>query len=295
VAAIRGAQRGLKTICIDKGKAPGGTCLHWGCVPSQALLRPVVQYKTAVEKFGKYGITYDNVSFDFAQMMKRKNEIIFGLTKGIEALFCKYGVKYVKGIASFGDTTAKLLEIKLPNNETQYLTAKNIIIASGSRSRKLSPLQIDEKTILSSAGGLTLKEIPKKLIIIGAGAIGMEFGCIYKGLGAEVTLVEYQNNIAPFCDKEVSVYMEKLFEKDGFKIYKGKDVIGCKVIENKAEITICDRRNPESITKLEADKVLVAIGRKPYTRDLGIEKIGFEMDKLGRFIINENLEVFFYS
>eukprot|EP01022_Parablepharisma_sp_SALTPOND_P004949 TRINITY_DN121338_c1_g1_i1.p1 TRINITY_DN121338_c1_g1~~TRINITY_DN121338_c1_g1_i1.p1 ORF type:complete len:404 (-),score=5.96 TRINITY_DN121338_c1_g1_i1:615-1697(-) len=290
VSSIRAAQKGLKTICIDKVGRPGGTCLHWGCIPSQALLRSTMHYVEAKKLFPKYGLKYKKIRYDFGQIMKRKTEVVYGLTKGIEALFCKYGVTYAKG-------TGRLLspgrvEVHLNTGEREQIQAKDVIIATGSEPKELpnTPIKIDEHTILSSSGALALKTVPKSLIIIGAGAIGMELGCVYHGLGSEVTLVECSNRIVPFCDSEISDYMQKLFTNKGFKFFTEQNVVAGKVGDAGAKITIEDRKSGKRM-ELEAEKVLVAIGRKPFTKGLGLEKGGFQIDNFGRFLVNQNLEV----
>ncbi len=288
VAAIKAAQKGMKTLCIEKRGALGGTCLNIGCIPSKALLNAAGNYRNAKHMFPKLGIKVDNLGYDLKQIMKQKDEAVTGLTKGVETLFRKYKVEYAKGTGSFASKDE--IAIKMLDGGQEKIRAKKILIATGSDVSPLpgEPLKIDEKIVVSSTGALSLKEVPKKMIVIGAGVIGMELGSVYQSLGAQVTVIEYMDNIMPFADLEISKYMQKFFAKEGFKFMLGHKVVGGSVKEHSAEVIIENKAGKQQ--KLEADIVLVATGRKPYTEGLGAAEIGLQIDKRGRVEINDHLQ-----
>lgn len=223
--------------------------------------------------------------------MKQKQEAVTGLTKGVEILFKKYKVDYVKGTASFLSQDA--LNIKLNEGGQEKIQAKKILIATGSDVSPLpgEPFKIDERVVVSSTGALSLKEVPKKMIVIGAGVIGMELGSVYQGLGADVTVVEFQKDIMPFADGEVSKYMMKYFKKEGFKFLTEHKVVGGTIGERSAKVIVEDVKAGKK-KELEADIVLVATGRMPYTEGLDVSKAGVKLDNRGRVEINKDLQVF---
>eukprot|EP00826_Nyctotherus_ovalis_P013113 TRINITY_DN13507_c0_g1_i1.p2 TRINITY_DN13507_c0_g1~~TRINITY_DN13507_c0_g1_i1.p2 ORF type:complete len:444 (+),score=171.54 TRINITY_DN13507_c0_g1_i1:341-1672(+) len=278
----------MKTVCIEKRGALGGTCLNIGCIPSKALLNAVANYRAAKHSFPKLGIKCSGLSYDLNQIMKQKQEAVTGLTKGVEILFRKYKVDYVKGTASFLSKDA--LNIKLNEGGQEKIQAKKMLIATGSDVSPLpgEPLKIDEKVVVSSTGALSLKEVPKKMIVIGAGVIGMELGSVYQGLGADVTVVEFQNQIMPFADGEVSKHMLKYFKKEGFNFLTGHKVVGGSVGERSAKVVVEDAKSGKK-QELEADIVLVATGRKPYTEGLHADKAGVKLDSHGRVDVNKEL------
>jgi len=291
VAAIKAGQKGMKTVCIEKRGSLGGTCLNIGCIPSKALLNATNNYKNAKHMFPKLGIKVEKLGFDIKQIMKQKQEAVTGLTKGIETLFRKNKVDYTKGTASF--VGKEEIAVKLNGGGQDTIRAKKIIIATGSDVSPLpgEPLKIDEKIVVSSTGALSLKEVPKRMIVVGAGVIGMELGSVYQGLGADVTVVEFMDKIMPFADGEISAYMQKLFTKEGFKFMLGHKVIGGSVGANSAKVIVEDKKTGQK-KELEADIVLVATGRRPYTAELKAAEIGILMDKQGRIEINNHLQVF---
>jgi dihydrolipoamide dehydrogenase len=291
VAAIKAGQKGMKTICIEKRGSLGGTCLNVGCIPSKALLNATNSYKHAKHMFPKLGIKTEKLGYDIKQIMKQKEEAVVGLTKGIETLFRKNKVDYAKGTGSF--VSKNEIAVKLNGGGNEKIFAKNIIIATGSDVSPLpgEPLKIDEKIVVSSTGALSLKEVPKKMIVIGAGVIGLELGSVYQGLGAEVTVVEYMDKIMPFADGEISAYMTKLFTKEGFKFLLGHKVVGGQVGEKSAKVIIEENKSGQK-RELEADIVLVATGRRPYTAELKAAEIGILLDKQGRVEINDHLQVY---
>jgi dihydrolipoamide dehydrogenase len=217
VAAIKAAQRGLKTICIEKRGTLGGTCLNVGCIPSKALLNSTHKYTEAKHDFAAIGITCKEVTMDFPKLMKSKDKAVVGLTSGIEFLFKKNGVDYAKGWGKFsGENT-----VAVDNNDgtKSEFKCKNIIIATGSEPTSLPAgvLDIDEQFVVTSTGALDLKNIPKRLVVVGGGVIGLEMGSVYNRLGSEVTVIQHTDRICPFLDKEVSAMYEKI-EEIGFEI-----------------------------------------------------------------------------
>lgn len=290
MAAIKAAQKGMKTVCIEKRGSLGGTCLNVGCIPSKALLNATGCYKHAKHSFPKLGVKCENLSFDINQIMKQKQEAVTGLTKGVEVLFKKYKVDYVKGTGSFLSKDA--INVKLNAGGEEKIQAKKTIIATGSDVSPLpgEPFKIDEKVVVSSTGALSLKTVPKKMIVIGAGVIGMELGSVYQGLGAEVTVVEFQSQIMPFADSEVSNYMMKYFKKEGFKFLMEHKVVAGTIGPNSAKVVVEEKKSGKK-KELEADIVLVATGRKPYTDGLGLENCGVKLDNHGRVDVNDHLQV----
>lgn len=287
MAAIRAAQKGLRTVCIDNRDRPGGTCLNQGCIPSQALLSSAIQYKFLKTRMPKIGVTAQKVSFDFAKIMRNKEETVYGLTRGIEYLFEKNCVVYLRGTGFLAGNHEINVKPSSGEDRTERIRARNIVIATGSLPRELpgTPIRIDEKTVVSSKSALEFRQIPRSLVIVGAGAIGMELGCVYQGLGVEVTIVERMERIMPFCDSEVSEYL-----KEGFKIIENQDVVGGDIKENSAKLLL-ENRKTTARSSVEAEKVLIAIGRRPFTEGLGLENEGLKVDDSSRIHVNQWLEV----
>ena len=211
VAAIKASQLGLKTVCIEKRPTLGGTCLNVGCIPAKALLNSSHKYLEAQKHFSEHGILFDSLGLNFDQMMRTKEQAVSGLTRGIEGLFKKNGVAHVKGTASFKDPHSLLID------NSQEIRAKSIVVATGSEPSPLPGgiLPIDEKRVLSNAGAMALTEVPKKMVVIGAGVIGLELGSVYARLGTEVTVVEYLPRLAPSLDLEVATALQKILAKQG--------------------------------------------------------------------------------
>ena len=287
VTAIKAAQLGLKAACIEKRGTLGGTCLNVGCIPAKALLNSSHKYMEARQHFKDHGILYDSVNLNFDQMMKTKEAAVGGLTRGIEGLFKKNGVTHVRGTAGFKDPHTLLV------NNTEEIRAKNIVIATGSEASPLpgNALEIDEKRVLSNIGALSLTEVPKKMVIIGAGVIGLELGSVYARLGTEVIIVEYLNRLAPTLDSEVATSLQKLLTKQGIKFLLGTKVIGGSVGDSSAivklESAIPGNDVPQSI---EADYVLVAVGRRAFTQGLHLDYINVTRDKQRRVNVNDHLQ-----
>ena len=274
VAAIRCAQLGLKTACVEGRETLGGTCLNVGCIPSKALLHASHMLHEAAHNFTKMGLKGKTPSVDWTQMQAYKAETIEGNTKGIEFLFKKNKVDWLKGWAKI--VKAGQVEIAGEIHE-----AKNIIIASGSTPSTLPGVEIDEEIVVSSTGALTLPKIPKKLAVIGAGVIGLELGSVYARLGAEVTVIEYLDAITPGMDAEVQKTFQRILKKQGLKFVMGAAVQSVERLKTKAKVHYELRKNG-SAQQIDADVVLVATGRKPFTDGLGLSELGVDMSERGQ-------------
>ena len=277
VGAIRAAQLGLKTACIESRGTLGGTCLNVGCIPSKALLHTPYCYKKAKPEFKNIGINITAPSLDLAQMMSHKSKGVEGLTKGIEFLFKKNKVTYIKGFGSFKDKNT-ISVIDQSNNQKDY-KFKNAIIATGSVPVSLPNIEIDEKTVVSSTGALNLTSVPKKLVVIGAGYIGLEMGSVWLRLGSEVQVVEYLDFITPGMDREVSDAFLKILQKQGMQFNLSTKVISVKKNKNGATVTV-EKNGAKS--DIDCDIVLMSVGRKPNTAGLNLDKIGVKLDSKGR-------------
>ncbi len=278
--AIRAGQLGLKTACIEGRGALGGTCLNVGCIPSKALLHASEMFETAGKDFAGLGIKA-KVELDLQAMMASKTKTVDALTKGIEFLFKKNKVEYIQG---FGVITAPG-KVKVGG---QTYRAKNIVIATGSEVATLPGIDIDEERIVSSTGALSLSEVPGKLLVIGAGVIGLELGSVWRRLGAEVTVVEYLPHILPGMDGEIQKQATRMFKKQKIKFELGRKVIG--VSKTKTGLKVATEAAAGGKPKdLDADVVLVAIGRRPFTDKLGLEAVGVTTDKRG-FVETEHFK-----
>ena len=286
VAAIRAAQLNMKVACIEKRGALGGTCLNVGCIPSKALLYSSELYEKAKHEYADHGIKLSKIELDLDKMMKRKTDITAGLNKGIEGLFKKNKITYLKGFASFVDTNN--IKIKSDNGE-QQIVAKNIIIATGSEVMSLPGIELDEETIVSSTGALSLKSIPKKLVVIGGGYIGLEMGSVWRRLGAEVTVIEYLDRILPGMDQEIATQFKKMLEKQGIKFLLGQKVSSAKKEAKSAKLKL-EAVSDQSVQEMTADVVLVSVGRRPYTDNLGLENAGIKLDERGKITVNKHLQ-----
>ena len=286
VAAIRAAQLGLKTACVEKGETLGGTCLNVGCIPSKALLESSEKFEDANHEFAKHGIDV-KVALNLPNMMKRKTEVVSGLTKGIEGLFKKNKVTWLKGHGTISGKT----EVTVTDSagKAQKYGAQNIIIATGSEVVSLPGIAIDEKQIVSSTGALELAQVPKHLVVIGAGVIGLELGSVWRRLGAKVTVLEYLDRITPGMDAEVARQFQKVLEKQGFEFKLGVKVTGAKPDKSGVAVSY-ENVSGEGSSTLPADIVLVAVGRKAYTEKLGLEAVGIKTDNRGRVEVNGHLQ-----
>lgn len=284
VAAIKAGQEGMKVTCIEKRGALGGTCLNVGCIPSKALLNNSHLYHQILHDTKGRGIDVGDVKLNLAQMMKSKDTAVSGLTKGVEFLFKKNNVEYIKGTASFAGEH----EIKVNLNEggEQTFIGKDILIATGSEATPFPGLEIDEKRIITSTGALSLDKVPESMVVIGGGIIGLEMGSVWSRLGSKVTVVEFLGQIGgPGMDAEISKSAQKVLKKQGINFKLSTKVMGGDASGDKVKLQVEAAKGGKEET-LEADVVLVAIGRRPYTAGLGLENIGLETDDKGRVVID---------
>ena len=279
VSAIRCAQLGLKTAVVEGRETLGGTCLNVGCIPSKALLHATHSLHEAEHNFAAMGLKGKAPSVDWKQMKAYKDDVIGQNTGGIEFLFKKNKVDWIKGWATIPAAG------KVQVGDTTYET-KNIVIASGSEAASLPGIEIDEKIVVTSTGALELPKIPKKMVVIGAGVIGLELGSVYARLGADVTVVEYMDAITPGMDKDVQRTFQRILEKQGLKFIMGAAVSGVETNKTKAKVSYALKKTPDATETLEADTVLVATGRKPFTEGLGLDKLGIEMTQRGQIATN---------
>ncbi|CRG91340.1 dihydrolipoamide dehydrogenase [Talaromyces islandicus] len=285
VAAIKAGQEGLKTACIEKRGTLGGTCLNVGCIPSKSLLNNSHLYHQILHDTKKRGIEVGDVKLNLEQMMKAKDTSVEGLTKGVEFLLKKNGVDYVKGTGSFVNENE--VKVNLLDGGERTLRGKNIIIATGSESTPFPGLEVDEKRIITSTGALALKEVPKKMVVIGGGIIGLEMASVWSRLGSEVTVVEFLGQIGgPGMDAEIAKASQKILAKQGIKFLTGTKVVSGDVSGSTVALNVEAAKGGKEQT-LDADAVLVAIGRRPYTAGLGLENVGLEADEKGRLVIDQ--------
>ena len=283
VAAIRAAQLGLKTACVEMRGALGGTCLNVGCIPSKALLQSSEMYESVKHKGAEHGIKTGEVSFDVGQMLKRKDKIVKSLTQGIEGLFKKNKVTHYKGKGSFSGPGQ--VAIKGADGKDDTVGAKNIIIATGSSPVELKIAPFDGKFVGSSTDALCYDPVPKHLVVIGGGYIGLEMGSVWLRLGSKVTVIEAQNKIVPLMDESLSKEMKKLLEKQGMEFMLGTKLVGVKGSPAGAVVS-CERDG--SPLEMTVDKVLVAVGRKPYTEGLGLDKVGLQTRPDGKIEVDKH-------
>ena len=275
VAAIRAAQLGMKTACVEMRGSLGGTCLNVGCIPSKHLLHASHAFEEATHGFEKLGIVAKDVSLDLKQMMASKDEVVTGLTQGIEFLFKKNKVDYVKGRGRIAGRDKVIAET---DDGEKTLKTKNILIATGSETTPLPGVEIDEKKIVTSTGALELKKVPKKLVVIGGGVIGLEMGVVWQRLGAEVEVVEFLDKILPTMDGEVSKQMQRILKKAGFKFRLSTKVTGAKKTRSGVTLTVEPAKGGDA-EEIKCDVVLVSIGRRPFTEGLGLEEAGVETER----------------
>jgi dihydrolipoamide dehydrogenase len=274
VCAIRAAQLGLKTACVDKRSTLGGTCLNIGCIPSKALLQSSENYHATTHQFAAHGIEANGVKLDLARMMARKNEVVTANVKGVEFLFRKNKVTWLHGIARI--TAPGKVEV---NGETYE--AKSIVIATGSESMPLPGVETDEQAIVTSTGGLELNEVPRQMVVIGGGYIGLELGSVWRRLGAEVTVVEFLDRLVPTMDAEIARAFERVLAKQGLKFRLRTKVTAARRGNEGVALTLEPAQGGEP-EEMRADVVLVAIGRRPYTEGLGLDQAGVARDERGR-------------
>ncbi|WP_374514533.1 dihydrolipoyl dehydrogenase [Brevundimonas sp.] len=283
-AAIRAGQLGMKVACVEMRDTLGGTCLNVGCMPSKALLHASELFEVAAKEFPKLGIEVGAPKLNLAQMMGQKAESVSALTKGIEFLFKKNKVEWIKGRGRI--TGPGSVEVAAADGSTSTLSAKNILIATGSEPTPLPGVAFEDGKVVDSTGALSLPAVPKKLIVVGAGIIGLELGSVWRRLGAEVTVVEFLDRITPGMDAEVAKTFQRSLTKQGMTFKLGTKVTGAKTGKDGVELTLEPAAGGAAET-LKGDVVLVAIGRRPYVEGLGLETVGIEPDKRG-FIANDH-------
>ena len=280
VCAIRCAQLGLKTACVEGRETLGGTCLNVGCIPSKALLHASHMLHEAEHNFAAMGLKGKSPSVDWKQMLAYKDDTIAQNTKGIEFLFKKNKIDWLKGWGSIPEAG----KVKVGDEVHE---AKSIIVATGSESASLPGVEVDEKVVVTSTGALELGKVPKKLVVIGAGVIGLELGSVYKRLGAEVTVIEFLDAVTPGMDGEVQKSFQRILKKQGFEFIMGAAVQKTEVSRGKAKVTYKLRKD-DSEHVIDADAVLVATGRKPYFDGLGLDALGVEMTQRGQVKVGKD-------
>lgn len=286
VGAIRAGQLGLRTACVEKSLTLGGTCLNVGCIPSKALLDSSEWFSQAKEKFAHHGVVCSNVSLDLPAMMKRKEKVVEGLTKGIEGLFKKNKVTRLQGQARFRD--ARTVTITATDGTTEDVQARAIVIATGSEPIALPTVPFDGERIVSSTEALTFSEVPQHLVVVGGGAIGLELGSVWLRLGAKVTVVELLPRLVPGIDAQIASALQRSLTKQGFAFMLGAKVTQASV--NNGQVTLTVENDKKEISELKADRVLVAVGRKAYTNGLGAAEIGVAFDDRGRVTVDNHYQ-----
>tara|TARA_B100001559_G_scaffold174642_1_gene146181 strand:+ start:2688 stop:4088 length:1401 start_codon:yes stop_codon:yes gene_type:complete len=285
VCAIRLAQLGFKTACIESRGALGGTCLNVGCIPSKSLLNLSENYHKA-KSFDQLGIEVGQIKLNLEKMMKNKEKAVDVLTKGVEFLFKKNKVTYFKGTGSLNSNNQ--IKITDSNKKEILINSDKIIISTGSEAQELPGTKFDEKIILSSTGALSLNSVPKKMIIVGGGYIGLEMGSVWSRLGSEVHVVEFLDHITPGMDKEISKEFMKILKKQGIKFHMETKVENIKKNTSSATVTISNKDGKQN--QIETDVVLISVGRKPNTKNLNLENIGVKLDNKKRVKVNKNFE-----
>ena len=285
VCAIRLAQLGQKTACIEARGALGGTCLNIGCIPSKSLLNLSENFKKA-KNFSKLGIETGDVKLNLDKMMKNKEKAVSILTKGVEFLFKKNKVAYLKGFGSF--VSDKKISVKGEDGKKKEIEAKNIIIATGSEAMPMPNVEFDEKTIVSSTGALSLKEVPKSLVVVGGGYIGLEMGSVWSRLGAEVNVIEFLDHITPGMDREISEEFMKILKKQNIKFHLNRKVTSIKKTNNEVQISTSDKNGDSK--EFNCDVALISIGRKPFTSNLNLSSAGVKSDEKGRIKIDKKFQ-----
>ena len=287
VAAIRAAQLGMKVAVIEKRKSLGGTCLNIGCIPSKALLNSSEKFESVNSKeLQNFGIELKHPKLNISKMMDNKNNIVSDLTKGIEFLFKKNKISSFEGDGYISSPT----EITVSkNNEKTTVKSKNILIATGSDVAPLNNIVIDEKKIVSSTGALELKKVPKEFIVVGGGYIGLEMGTVWRRLGAKVTVIEYLDRILPGMDSEIAKRFKLILQKQGIEFKLNTAIQDAKIVKNHVEIQAIDNSSQKQIS-IDADVVLIATGRIPNTKNIGLEKLKVNMTPSGAIVVNNKFQ-----
>ena len=287
VCAIRAAQLGLKTACVESRGSLGGTCLNVGCIPSKALLQSSHHFEMAEKEFARHGVKTGKVSVDLPTMMKRKETVVGDLTKGVAFLFKKNKVAHVAGHGSIKSET-EVAVVGGDGKET-VLKTDNIVVATGSDTTPLPGVKIDEKRIVSSTGALSLDKVPKKMVVIGAGVIGLELGSVWRRLGADVEVIEFLDTVLPGMDGEVRKQARRVFEKQGLKFRLGARVTAAKTSKAGVALTVEPAQGGDA-EEIKADVALVSIGRRPYTDGLGLENVGLATSERGFIEVDHDFQ-----
>ena len=286
-AAIRLGQLGKRTLCVEKRGTLGGTCLNVGCIPSKALLQVSALYDETKNHYGALGIKATGVGFDLPVMMGHKDKTVDGLTKGIEFLFKKNKVEYAVGAGSFAG--GRKVEIRGNDGSTRVVEAASIIIATGSEPMPLPGVEVNEKDVVSSTGALALKEVPKRLLVVGGGYIGLEMGSVWRRLGSQVTVVEFLDRITPGLDGEVGKHFQRVLTKQGMTFRLGMKVVGVERKSGALHVSV-EPAAGGAREVIETDIVLSSIGRRPYTQGLGLDRVGLSTDQRGRIPVSRHYE-----
>jgi dihydrolipoamide dehydrogenase len=278
IAAVRAAQLGLNVACIEKEKALGGTCLRIGCIPSKALLESSERFAATKDDLKKHGVKVGGVELDLSTMMKRKEATVTALTRGVDGLFKKNKVTRYEGTGTIKDANT----VTVAGTDEVELKCKNIIIATGSVPSMLKGVEFDGDFIGDSTTALSYAEVPKHLVVIGGGVIGLELGSVWNRLGSKVTVLEYLDHILPGMDHELCAEALKVFKKQGIEFHLGAKVTGARVAKKKCVVSA------EGMDDISCDRVLLSVGRKPNTQGVGLENVGIETDKRGFIPVNEH-------
>ena len=287
IAAIKSAHLGFKTALIEKSANLGGTCLNVGCIPSKALLHSSEIYHTLNHNASQHGIETSNLNVDIPTMMQKKDKTVQQLRSGIEHLMKKNKIKVFQGTAAFKSTTELSIHNDSSKKDVEIISSKKIIIATGSKPKEIPSLPIDGENIVTSDHAIAFNEIPKKLAVVGAGAIGLELGSVWSRLGAQVDVIEFLPQILAGYDKDIADQSQKIFKKQGLNFHLNTKVTECKKDAKQVILTL---ESDGKTSTLEADKVLVAIGRVPNTENLNLEAIGLKPDSHGRIMVNQKYQ-----
>lgn len=284
-AALRGAQLGMKVACVEERPRLGGTCLNVGCIPSKALLESSERYSAAQHHFAEHGIVFKDLSVDLRRLLGHKESVVDDLGKGIDYLFKKNGVTRLAGRGRLVD--AQTVEVAMNAGEQALrIRGRHVVVATGSQSAALRGVEVDEQRIVSSTGALSFERVPGHLIVIGAGYIGLELGSVWRRLGSEVTVVEYLDRITPGMDNEMAAQLHKALQRQGIQFRLGQKVLAARIEEDHVVLNVESATGGTPQT-LKADRVLVAIGRRPNTEGLGLEALGINTDSKGRIVVDD--------
>ncbi|MEB3701534.1 Dihydrolipoyl dehydrogenase [Candidatus Bealeia paramacronuclearis] len=287
VAAIKAAQLGLQVICVEKREGLGGTCLNVGCIPSKALLESSHKFEEVQHGLSAHGINVGKIELDLKELLARKTKVVEDLVKGIDFLFKKNKVTRILGEGRIVSSTQ--VAVKLNNGGEDVIDTKRIVIATGSESAVMPGIEIDEEIIVTSTGALSLKKVPKTMVVVGGGYIGLEMGSVWRRLGSEVTIIEYMDRIVPTMDHEVGNALMKTLAKQGLKFKLSTKVLEIKAKKDHAVLKISPAQGGAE-EEIKTDVVLIATGRKPYIKGLGVEALGLQMNERGTIAVNAHYE-----